>query len=298
MPFPLVPPPILPASHRISAPAIREKSKELCVSFQNTEPTPSTSREKSKEPMVIFKGIDAEPTTSHEKSKELTGTLKNTESASSTIREKPKATTTFKDKEPARSTNREKAKEPSVSFKTSDDYAEKMQIACARYQSRHRCGRMLATLAAALTVLLIADSVPTAASVVATINRNLQTDNSNTTVTMQNLSTHILDTTRGKPAPEVPVTLHYRTSSQTWTKISTGITDGDGRFRNFFTDGQSALEQGVYKLHFDVGPYFRGRGVQSLYPFIEIVFTVADATQHYHIPLLLNPFGYSTYRGS
>lgn len=144
---------------------------------------------------------------------------------------------------------------------------------------------------------------------------------------MQNLSTHILDTTRGKPAPEVPVTLYVRAASQSWTKVSTGITDGDGRFRSFFADGQPGLAAGVYKLHFDVGPYFRSRSVESLYPFIEvsvsglgllfgsarscvsnslsyllsfpqIVFTVADPTQHYHIPLLLNPFGYSTYRGS
>uniref|UniRef100_A0A182S2Q7 hydroxyisourate hydrolase n=1 Tax=Anopheles funestus TaxID=62324 RepID=A0A182S2Q7_ANOFN len=175
-----------------------------------------------------------------------------------------------------------------------------MQSTCARYHShRHRTIQRLAALSAALTVLLIAGSVPSTVAV-ATFNRttSLQTDDRNTTQTMPNLSTHILDTTRGKPATEVPVTLYYRTSSQSWTKISTGITDGDGRFRNFFTEGQSTLEKGVYKLHFDVGPYFRGRSVESLYPFIEIVFTVADPTQHYHIPLLLNPFGYSTYRGS
>ncbi|XP_053662373.1 5-hydroxyisourate hydrolase, partial [Anopheles marshallii] len=171
-------------------------------------------------------------------------------------------------------------------------------FACARYQRRQRTIKMLAALAAALTVLLIADAVPSTAAAAATINSSLHTDISNDTDTMQKLSTHILDTTRGKPATEVPVTLHYRTSSQTWTKISTGITDSDGRFRSFFTEGQSALEKGVYKLHFDVGPYFRGRSVESLYPFIEIVFTVADPLQHYHIPLLLNPFGYSTYRGS
>ncbi|XP_052899935.1 5-hydroxyisourate hydrolase, partial [Anopheles moucheti] len=157
---------------------------------------------------------------------------------------------------------------------------------------------LLATLPAFLTVLLITDAVPSAAAAVTTITNNLHTDISNATETMQKLSTHILDTTRGKPATEVPVTLHYRTSSQTWTKISTGITDSDGRFRSFFTEGQSALEKGVYKLHFDVGPYFRGRSVESLYPFIEIVFNVSDPLQHYHIPLLLNPFGYTTYRGS
>uniref|UniRef100_A0A182KAC9 hydroxyisourate hydrolase n=1 Tax=Anopheles christyi TaxID=43041 RepID=A0A182KAC9_9DIPT len=161
-------------------------------------------------------------------------------------------------------------------------------IRCARHQSRHRAR----ALSVALTVLLIAT---TAAAAAVTINGSLRSDS---TDTMQNLSTHILDTTRGKPAPEVPVTLYVRTTSQTWTKVSTGITDADGRFKSFFAPGQPGLEMGVYKLHFDVGPYFRGRSVESLYPFIEIVFTVADPTQHYHIPLLLNPFGYSTYRGS
>ncbi|XP_058127965.1 5-hydroxyisourate hydrolase [Anopheles coustani] len=119
--------------------------------------------------------------------------------------------------------------------------------------------------------------------------------------TMQNLSTHILDTSRGKPAPEVPITLYrQQAGGQAWTKIGAGITDGDGRFREFFaTDGpQPGLQTGVYKLHFEVGSYFRSRSVESLYPFIEVVFAVADPTQHYHIPLLLNPFGYSTYRGS
>lgn len=120
---------------------------------------------------------------------------------------------------------------------------------------------------------------------------------------MQNLSTHILDTSRGKPASEVPVTLYRQGSGQTWTKIGAGITDGDGRFREFFAvapteAAQTGLQAGVYKLHFEVGSYFRSRNVDSLYPFIEIVFAVADPKQHYHIPLLLNPYGYSTYRGS
>lgn len=176
-----------------------------------------------------------------------------------------------------------------------------MQSSCARYQSRHLPTlRALAALSTVLTVLLIADSVPSsAAAAAASITSSTpHTDNSTITDTMQNLSTHILDTTRGRPAAEVPVTLYQRTTSQSWTKISTGITDGDGRFRSFFAEGQPGLERGVYKLYFDVGLYFRSRSVESLYPFVEIVFTVADPTQHYHIPLLLNPFGYSTYRGS
>ncbi|XP_050072913.1 5-hydroxyisourate hydrolase [Anopheles maculipalpis] len=173
-----------------------------------------------------------------------------------------------------------------------------MHPGCARYQSRQLVKvRALAALSTVLTVLLIADSVPSSAAASIT-SITPHADNSTVTDTMQNLSTHILDTTRGRPAAEVPVTLFQRTSSQSWAKISTGITDGDGRFRSFFAEGQPGLERGVYKLYFDVGLYFRGRSVESLYPFVEIVFTVADPTQHYHIPLLLNPFGYSTYRGS
>ncbi|KFB38941.1 AGAP000415-PA-like protein [Anopheles sinensis] len=151
-------------------------------------------------------------------------------------------------------------------------------------------------LLAAVLVLLIArtGSVAQAASASA-VKISAGSDS-----TMQNLSTHILDTSRGKPAPEVPVTLYRQTGGQVWTKIGAGITDGDGRFREFFaTDGpQPGLQTGVYKLHFEVSSYFRSRSVESLYPFIEVVFAVADPNQHYHIPLLLNAFGYSTYRGS
>ncbi|XP_052867104.1 5-hydroxyisourate hydrolase isoform X2 [Anopheles cruzii] len=118
---------------------------------------------------------------------------------------------------------------------------------------------------------------------------------------MQNLSTHILDTTCGQPATEVLVTLYRQGSPETttWTKIGSGSTDTDGRFRQFFDTQQTAgLQRGVYKLHFEVDSYFRYRKVESFYPFVEIVFAVVNETQHYHIPLLLNPFGYTTYRGS
>uniref|UniRef100_A0A182P184 hydroxyisourate hydrolase n=1 Tax=Anopheles epiroticus TaxID=199890 RepID=A0A182P184_9DIPT len=166
---------------------------------------------------------------------------------------------------------------------------------CARHQHRHLAR---VALSVALTALLIATTAAAAAASISSSSGSTDDAAPEDATVMQNLSTHILDTTRGKPAPEVPVTLYVRTTSQTWTKVSTGITDGDGRFKSFFAEGQPGLQLGVYKLHFDVAQYFRARSVESLYPFIEIVFSVADPSQHYHIPLLLNPFGYSTYRGS
>uniref|UniRef100_A0AAG5DX21 hydroxyisourate hydrolase n=1 Tax=Anopheles atroparvus TaxID=41427 RepID=A0AAG5DX21_ANOAO len=165
-------------------------------------------------------------------------------------------------------------------------------------RARHPPLRLLLLLLAAL---LIAQFGPGAAATVKISSHGSNNaSGSPSEQTMQNLSTHILDTTRGRPAAEVPVTLYRQTTSQTWTKIGAGITDGDGRFREFFAaDGpQPGLQTGVYKLHFEVGSYFRSRSVESLYPFVEIVFVVVDPAQHYHIPLLLNPFGYSTYRGS
>ncbi|XP_053698641.1 5-hydroxyisourate hydrolase [Sabethes cyaneus] len=113
------------------------------------------------------------------------------------------------------------------------------------------------------------------------------------------LSTHILDTSRGKPAPNVAISLYRETDSSTgWAKEGEGHTDSDGRYRGFFADEPTAFRVGTYKLRFEVGQYYEQLKTDTLYPFVEIVFTIKDASQHYHIPLLLNPFGYSTYRGS
>ncbi|XP_055526153.1 5-hydroxyisourate hydrolase [Wyeomyia smithii] len=112
------------------------------------------------------------------------------------------------------------------------------------------------------------------------------------------LSTHILDTSLGRPAPDVAITLYRQVSSPCWTKEGEGRTDSDGRFRGFFADDSTKFQVGVYKLRFEVGQYYKQCQIDTLYPYVEIVFTVSDASQHYHIPLLLSPFGYSTYRGS
>lgn len=109
------------------------------------------------------------------------------------------------------------------------------------------------------------------------------------------LSTHILDTHLGRPATDVAIKLfQYRDGA--WHQIGSALTDSDGRCRTLL--GGHALAAADYKLHFDVGTHFRAHRIASLYPYIEIVFTVADPAQHYHIPLLLSANGYTTYRGS
>ncbi|XP_021694962.1 5-hydroxyisourate hydrolase [Aedes aegypti] len=114
------------------------------------------------------------------------------------------------------------------------------------------------------------------------------------------LSTHILDTSRGKPAVNVKITLYRGTTGapESWEKTGEGVTDSDGRYKGFFGENPAAFTNGLYKLRFQVGQYYEQLRTETLYPFVEIVFDIKDASQHYHIPLLLNPFGYSTYRGS
>jgi 5-hydroxyisourate hydrolase len=109
------------------------------------------------------------------------------------------------------------------------------------------------------------------------------------------LSTHILDTHLGRPGINIAVTL-WRWHDNAWHKAGASLTDSDGRCQTLLA-GHS-LVAADYKLHFDVGTYFRAHHVDSLYPYVEIVFTVADPAQHYHIPLLLAANGYTTYRGS
>ncbi len=117
---------------------------------------------------------------------------------------------------------------------------------------------------------------------------------------MSAISTHVLDTSQGRPAGGVPVALEMMTEKggvEHWELLSRGETDADGRFRNLLPAGV-ALAATVYRLTFDTGAYFSARGVESFYPTVAIVFRIHDSTQHYHVPLLLSPYGYSTYRGS
>ena len=114
---------------------------------------------------------------------------------------------------------------------------------------------------------------------------------------MSGITTHILDTSRGRPASGVPVSLEIQTGEHGWELIGKGETDADGRVGNLLSQGH-VLVEGVYRLTFDTDSYFAAQKTESFYPLVSVVFTLRDATQHYHVPLLLNPYGYSTYRGS
>lgn len=112
---------------------------------------------------------------------------------------------------------------------------------------------------------------------------------------MSQLTTHILDTTKGRPARGVTIIL-YAENNDTWIEIARGITNAEGRIPDLLKKDE-VLKYGVYKMRFESGQYFNNAGVAAFYPYIEVVFDIASS-EHYHIPLLLNPFGYSTYRGS
>ncbi|TWV96868.1 hydroxyisourate hydrolase [Chitinophaga pinensis] len=112
---------------------------------------------------------------------------------------------------------------------------------------------------------------------------------------MSRITTHILDTSAGLPAQGVAVHL-FRQQEEDWTAIASGHTNQDGRVTDLLQK-KEILTAGVYKLRFETQPYFDTRGINSFYPFVEVVFFINDQ-QHYHVPLLLNPFGYSTYRGT
>ncbi|MDN5930313.1 MAG: hydroxyisourate hydrolase [Pseudonocardia sp.] len=108
------------------------------------------------------------------------------------------------------------------------------------------------------------------------------------------LSTHVLDAGTGRPATAVPLSLHRRTG-EGWELVGDGVTDDDGRCRSLAPDG---LDAAVYRLLFDTGAYFAATGVSGFYPEVAIVFEVTEPDRHHHVPLLLSPFAYSTYRGS
>jgi 5-hydroxyisourate hydrolase len=113
---------------------------------------------------------------------------------------------------------------------------------------------------------------------------------------MSAITTHVLDTMRGLPAMGIAVLLE-RAGDSGMETISGGITDGDGRIRELLPNGEM-LEPGTYRLSFDTGAYFTATGVEGFYPEVSIVFAVREGETHYHVPLLLSPYGYSTYRGS
>jgi 5-hydroxyisourate hydrolase len=112
---------------------------------------------------------------------------------------------------------------------------------------------------------------------------------------MSEITTHVLDTSVGRPAAGVRVTLEVREGAAGWERLGHGATDADGRLRNLAPQPQPA---GIYRLTFDTRAYFESRHTASFYPEVAIVFEVRDAAAKYHVPLLISPYGYSTYRGS
>jgi 5-hydroxyisourate hydrolase len=111
------------------------------------------------------------------------------------------------------------------------------------------------------------------------------------------ITTHVLDLALGRPAKGVPVRLEFRSTDRGWVKLAERATDGDGRVRDLLDAGIDPAV-GRYRITFGTGEYFRGRGEACFHPEVAVVFEIAEPAQHYHVPLLLSPFGYSTYRGS
>ena len=110
------------------------------------------------------------------------------------------------------------------------------------------------------------------------------------------ITTHILDLSSGKPAAGVRVALERLEDAQR-IPIASGVTDADGRLRDWLEPGTAATG-GVYELTFETGAYFRSRGIQSFHPRVSVIVEITNPGQHYHVPLLVSPFGYTTYRGS
>lgn len=111
---------------------------------------------------------------------------------------------------------------------------------------------------------------------------------------MSPITTHILDTSLGKPAAGIEIIL-FNQNGDSWNEIARGITNIDGRVTDLLEKGK--LSEGTYRMRFETKPYFDKAGIRTFYPYVEIFFDIAGG-EHYHIPLLLSPFGYSTYRGS
>jgi 5-hydroxyisourate hydrolase len=114
---------------------------------------------------------------------------------------------------------------------------------------------------------------------------------------MSTIGTHVLDTALGRPAAGVPVSLERVDPTGMSTQLGAGVTDPDGRLRTLLPAGRS-LEPGDYRLRFDTGAYLARAGHAVFYPTVSVDFRVTESGSHYHVPLLLSPFGYSTYRGS
>lgn len=115
---------------------------------------------------------------------------------------------------------------------------------------------------------------------------------------MMRISTHVLDTALGLPAGGVVVHLEQAESTGAWRAIATTITDADGRCTNLLPPSGSPAVPGQYRLRFETASYYTAHSVKGLYPIVEITVIAREGDTHLHVPLLLSPNGYTTYRGS
>lgn len=113
---------------------------------------------------------------------------------------------------------------------------------------------------------------------------------------MTQITSHILDTTLGLPARQVFITLMQQHDDD-WLMLGSALTNEDGRVPDF-TGSDEVLAAGIYKLTFYLADYYAALSQKSFYPQVEVIFEIEGSGEHYHVPLLLNPYGYSTYRGS
>lgn len=111
---------------------------------------------------------------------------------------------------------------------------------------------------------------------------------------MGQITTHILDTARGLPAAGIPVELSRKETGE-WINVGSGVTDNDGRIKDLVNE--EVLPEGIYLIRFETLSYYQNSSHDCFYPWVEVVFHL-QGSGHYHIPLLLSPYGYSTYRGS
>ena len=114
---------------------------------------------------------------------------------------------------------------------------------------------------------------------------------------MTHISTHVLDTARGIPARDLSINLERHENSGQWRVIGSGRTDQDGRCAQLVAADET-LTPGTYRLAFDTASYHSAQEVQGFYPIVQVSFLVREGETHYHVPLLLSPYGYTTYRGA
>ncbi len=114
---------------------------------------------------------------------------------------------------------------------------------------------------------------------------------------MSPITSHVLDTARGKPAAGIAVVVEVGDGHERWRELARAVTNDDGRIAQFSPE-LAPLEPGPYRLRFLTAAYFTATGVHGFYPEVDVIVRIDEPGEHYHIPLLLSPFGYSTYRGS